>query len=369
MATVQRNRQIPKSLGYDSPSVAKTLLLQKIYYGNTAGARRGPKALHAQAKRQGHKEVTLADCKAYLRTQLPYTRYRPARRRYARNPIVSYFCGEVVQIDIMDMQWCREENDGYLYSLLSYDTYSKYLTSYPMKSRSTESIINGLRHLVDNLPFSIVRLYSDQEASLLAKRTKAWLKGQDILLYTTTSQVKAPNVERVIRTIRTALARFFESTGTLRWIDHLPNFVSSYNNRDHSTTKHRPLDLVNDPMLLVTSKHLITKDVKLPPIGSYVRLNKSRGIFEKESKGGWTTEVFRVIGHKQTTPIPMITLEDLLGETIAGSFYPEEYQEVEWDGKKEVDQVFRIRNQRGVKEGYVSYADWPNKFNEWIPIE
>ena len=343
----------------------KAVLLEKIYYGDSIGARRGPAALHAQARKQGHKGITLKDCKTYLSSQLVYTRYRPARRRYPRNSIIALFCGEVVQIDIMDMQWCRGENDGYLYSLLSYDTYSKYLTSFPMKNRSIASVIEGLEDLVSNLPFSIARIYWDKESSFMSGKVKDWLRVNDILSYTTTSQVKAPSVERVIRTIRTALSRFFESTGTLRWIDYLPQFVSTYNNRKHTVTKVKPLDLANDPMMIVSDKRRKKMEVKLPAVGSYVRLNKSRGTFDKESKGTWTTEVFRVVSRKRSQAIPLIYLEDLLGEKIAGGFYPEEYQVVDWDGTKEVGEVVKTRTRRGVTEYLVSYDGWPHKFNEW----
>jgi hypothetical protein len=270
----------------------------------------------------------------------------------------------------MDMQKHRAENDGYLYAILSYDTYSKYLTSYALKNRSKEAILKALEDLIGTLPYSISTIYWDKEGGWMSKQVQAWLKHNDIFTYTTTSKVKAPAVERVIRTIRTILSRFFESTGTQRWIDYLPIFVSTYNNRNHSTTKLKPLDVVNDPILIMTGEPSQKREVNLPPIGSFVRLNKERGVFDKEAKGTWTEEVFRVKSHRNLTSIPMIGLEDLSGEPIVGFFYPEEYQLIDFDNvTKETDRVFRFRVRKGVKENLVSYVGWPTNYAEWIVVD
>ena len=273
-----------------------------------------------------------------------------------------------MQIDIMDMQWVKDENDGYLYALVSYDTYSKYLSSFSIRNRKPESVIEGLDDLVQNLPFSILNIYWDKEGSFLSRRVQSWLRAHDISNYTTTSQVKAPSVERVIRTIRLACSRFFESSNTKRWIDFLPQFVDSYNDRVHSTTKRRPLDLANDPMLVAVNPSMKKKTAaaQLPPIGSLVRLNLHRGVFGKESRGTWSKEVFRVTQHRTTLPIPMIYIEDMMGEPISGGLYPQEYQSIEWDGQRKVSQVLKTRTRKGSKEYLVSYDGWPPKFNEWI---
>jgi hypothetical protein len=267
----------------------------------------------------------------------------------------------------MDMQRHREDNDGFLYALLSYDTYSKYLSSFPIKDRTPPSVLAGLQDLVSNLPFSIANIYWDKEGSFLSRKVQEWLKDNEIGNYTTTSQVKAPSVERVIRTLRTAMARYFKMTKTQRWVDYLPLFVSTYNNRDHRTTKHKPIDMANDPMLFVPVRKQVKRKgiARIPAIGSFVRLNKLRGVFEKESRGTWSEEVFRVVAHKLRQKLPMVSLEDLTGEAILGSFYLEEVQSVDWTIEKKVLHVFKTRTRAGVKEYLVSYVGWPSKYVEW----
>ena len=90
--------QIPKPSGETNTSVGKEVLLERIYYGNSAGARRGPKALYAQAREEGHTQITRKDCEEYLATQNTYTLYKPARRNYPRNAIIANSPGEIYQV-------------------------------------------------------------------------------------------------------------------------------------------------------------------------------------------------------------------------------------------------------------------------------
>ena len=310
----------------------KSILLERIYHGRSEGALRGPTALFKEAQKLGHAHISL---KTVRISQDPGDVWTlPPRSKKVQ---------EESNSDLLSWRNCSgrhyghasssNDNDGYHYAFLSYDTYSKYLSYYPMKDRQPPSVIDGLEDLVSNLPFSIANIYWDREGSFLSRIVQDWLKKNDIRNYTTTSEVKAPSVERVIRTIRTAIARYFKMTGTQRWIDFLPQFVSNYNNRDHSTTKHKPIDMANDPMLLVPLKKQMKRKgiARIPPIGSFVRLNKLRGIFEKESRGTWSQEIFRVVAHKMRQSLPMVVLEDMTGEPILGSFYLEEVQGVEWE--------------------------------------
>ena len=153
--------------------------------------------------------------------------------------------------------------------------------------------------------------------------------------------MKAPGVERAIRTLRTAIQRYFERSGSQHWEGFLPQFIHAYNHRRHSTTKQRPIDVLFDPTLVDTSSITLNGDgssrpallskkskLNLPPIGSLVRLNRLRSIFDKEASGTFTHELFRVTGHKLSGPIPMIRVEDMRGHPILGALYPQEYQHV-----------------------------------------
>ena len=305
--------------------MGKSVRLSRLYYkAGDPGAFRGPQALLESAHRHGYKDITLQDCKDFLATQPTYTLYRPNRKSFPRNKIRATYAGEVVQIDIMDMQKFKNK---YLYVLLAYDTYTKLLQGVPLKNRKPPGIIEGLKTFFAG-PITIWSIYWDKEGSFLSREVQRFLKQAGVNNYTTKSVVKAPGVERSIRTIRTAVQRYFEKNDTQKWVTFLPKFISAYNNRVHSTTKHTPMEMVNDPTIILDTKPQPRVKIKLPPIGSFVRLSRLRGLFEKEASGTWTKEIFRVVRHITTQPIPMIRVESLDGDPVLGSLYPQEYQSV-----------------------------------------
>ena len=344
--------------------------LKRIYYGDSVGSLRGVNALYKQAKDEGVEGVTIEGVKRWLSSQPVYTLYRPARKNYRRRQIESFFPGDVVQIDIMVMDRFITWNT-HKYVLLAYDTYSKYLMAVPIHDRKPATVQAAIELMFRESPFTWASIFWDKEGAFISRHVQAFLKSEGIHNYTTTAKVKAPGVEGMIRTIRTAVQRHFESTKSQHWEDYLPIFVRNYNNRVHSVTKLKPVELSVNPMLIPqkakprgrTSK----KEATNPPIGTYVRLNRLRPLFDKEATGSYTVEVFRVRGHKKSRGIPMIFVEDLQGEPIRGALYPQEYQVIDWDGEKEIDQVIKTRKRRGhPKESFVSYRGYPKKFNAWI---
>ena len=142
--------------------MGETVLLEKIYRGTATGSIGGPKDLCEKAKSLGYKNISLSECKSFLESYPAYTLNKPARKRYPHNKIIATFCGDTLQIDIMDMQWTKSHNDGYLYVLVSYDTYSKFLSTVSMKNRSAPTVLAALKQIIDEQPFKVTHIYWDK---------------------------------------------------------------------------------------------------------------------------------------------------------------------------------------------------------------
>lgn len=360
--------------------------LKAIYYGNSVGALRGPTALFEQAKRMRVKGVTLKKVQDWLAGQPEYSLYRPARRRYRRNPVEANSPGECVQVDIMDLQLLGAVNEN-LYVLLAYDTFSKFLSMVKLRNREAGTVCAALEELIDSSPFPWLSIYWDKEGAFLSRQVQTMLTRRGIHNYTTKALVKAPGVERSIRTLRQLLQRRLDASGSLRWERELPKIVNGYNRRRHSTTRLTPLTLVEAPWRIVDTydakrleqpgkeaadRRLHRRLVAaLPAIGSLVRLNRLRGAFGKEASGTWTEELFRVIRHNTTRTIPLVYVEDLRGQEIFGGLYPEEIQPVKWSGKRRPLKIVRERTvpvggRRRVKEYLIRWRGWPPAFDEWV---
>ena len=164
------------------------------------------------------------------------------------------------------------------------------------------------------------------------------------------------------------MQRHFELSSSFAWVGFLRKFLHGFNRRVHSGTKHTPLEMLENPMIILPPpKPLKSKPRKLPPIGSYVRLNRLKGVFDKEITGSWSREVFRVTRHKLLQAIPMLQVEDLNGEQIRGSLYPQEVQLVHFDPTiKTVDEILKTRTRQGKKQYFVSFVGYPPNHKAWV---
>ena len=164
------------------------------------------------------------------------------------------------------------------------------------------------------------------------------------------------------------MQRHFELSTSFAWVRFLRKFLHGFNRRVHSTTKHTPLEMLENPMIILPPpKPLKSKPRPLPPVGAYVRLNRLKGVFDKEITGSWSREVFVVAKHCVTQPIPMLQVDDLNGQRIRGSLYRQEVQTVHFDPTlKVVDEILKTRTKKGRKEYYASFVGFPPNHNDWV---
>ena len=69
---------------------------------------------------------------------------------------------------------------------------------------------------------------------------KKWFDHKNILHSVTHNEKKANYVERLIRRIKKRIVKFFQHQNSLRYVDNLQQFVTSYNDTYHSSIKMRP---------------------------------------------------------------------------------------------------------------------------------
>ena len=87
----------------------------------------------------------------------------------------------------------------------------------------------------------------------------------------------------------------------------------------------------------VTEKHYVRIRLRLYPgtktkpakfrVGQKVRITSYKKTFSKEYEGRWTSEIFYIKAVQDTKPLTYL-LEDRNKETVVGSFYSEELQNV-----------------------------------------
>ena len=98
-------------------------------------------------------------------------------------------------------------------------------------------------------------------------------------------------VDRVMRTIRGLLNRFFVSRNSFNWVDHLEDIEKNYNGTYHSTIRQIPDDVFYDR---VKPFFEVYKPVERLPIGCSVRIKTSlkKNIFDRKYLNKWSDEIY-----------------------------------------------------------------------------
>ena len=114
----------------------------------------------------------------------------------------------------------------------------------------------------------------------------------------------------------------------------------------------------------VSSVHWNNKgDSQCGPNKSTVYCNGKK-TFEKRFTPDQTEELFTIKAVKDTKP-PTYTIQDLLGESLVGSFYEKELQRANQQTYR-IERVVKKRMRNGESESFVKWSGYPNKFNTWM---
>ena len=84
------------------------------------------------------------------------------------------------------------------------------------------------------------KLRTDKGTEFVNESLQQYLKKKDIQFYTANNEPKASVVERVNRTLKSKLYRYFTAVNSLSYIDVLQDLVDSYNNTYHRSIGRAP---------------------------------------------------------------------------------------------------------------------------------
>ena len=275
------------------------------------------------------------------------------------------------QMDLADMQSLKQYNDGYRYLLVCIDVFSKYAWIVPIKSKTGPALVEAFNVILSSgrKPHKIM---TDQGTEFFNKPFQTLLKNEDIQLFNTFNETKASIVERVIRTFKTKMWRYFTAKKTMRYLNMLPDLVYSYNHSEHRSIG-RPPALVNseneDEVFRTLYRDVLdnVQPVKNKfKIGDQVRISKIKRKFEKGYLPNYSKEIFTVSKKVPRNP-PVYKLKDYDGEELKGTFYDKELQKViKHDDMYEVERILKKRGKGKNVQYLVKWSGYPDKFNSWV---
>ena len=264
---------------------------------------------------------------------MAYERFERTKRiikKFPRQKIIVYGIDDLWSIDLADFS---KNNYDFKYVLFVIDAWSKYLWISFLKSKTSHSIITGLKYIFKSAERKPEKIMSDMESGLFSKETQNFLKENNIFLYHTNTGSDEqyashnPLAERVIRTIKLRVSRYFSH---LDMKEAIISAVNLYNVTKHSTIKMSPTMASKEESQKILAETYIKYYEKYNPPdydffkkGDRVRIYEYKKKFSKSFEPNWTEEIF-VINHVFPTKPLTFSLVDQNNEKIEGRFYAQQ---------------------------------------------
>jgi transposase InsO family protein len=211
----------------------KEKFLEDYYYNmSNPAAYTTPAKLYDALKSNKEFKFSKQFIRKWLQKQDPYTLQRQVRRPTKIPNIRVSGLNTQWSMDLMDMQNLSKENDGIKYLLILIDTLSKYLRVVMLRQKSAKDILNAMK-LIFKSGIKSSSIRSDRGGEFKNRLLQKFLKENGVRLFFANQSSKASIAERVIRTIRGRLYRYFQKNRTQRYIDILPDIVANYNSTSH----------------------------------------------------------------------------------------------------------------------------------------
>ena len=346
-------------------------MLRSLYYSLDSSSAFGGKANVYKNAKNGIPTITKRDVDEWFAKELGYTLHKPVRYKFPRKKTIVVSIDDQWQADLCDMSAIKKENDDNTFILTVIDCFSKYAWAETVQDKSGQTIVDAIKRIFKRSGSRRPkRFQTDKGKEFLNVKVQAFLRENNIAFFTTHTEQKASIVERLNRTLKTRMYRYFTAQNTLRYVDVLQKLLNGYNNSYHRSIKMSPADVRESDQLairqhLYAGKNTTSKNYKYS-IGDLVRISKARRTFKKGYLPGWTEQTYIIYNRKQFTQ-PVYYLRTYNGENLTGAFYEAELQKVEESGEHRIEKVLQTKKHKDVTTLYlVKWKGWGDEYNSWV---
>lgn len=321
-----------------------------------------------------NKSIPKFTIKKWLQSQDAYTLHAPLRKRFKRNHFSVTNIDDLWQADLNDLKSLSKDNDGYIYILTVIDVFSKFAWAVPLFRKTGIEISQAFKKIFESSGRKPLHLQTDKGKEFINSTFQSFLKNNNVgYYYTNNPDIKACIVERLNRTLKTRMWKYFTQQNTHRYVEVLSKLVKAYNNTKHTTIRMAPSAVNESNIRLVWHNtndkfRTLFKQKKPLMVGDHVRISNEKINFEKGYEQNWSTEVFIITSVLKRTP-RVYRIKDLLGEAIEGTFYDKEVQKVVYKPKAsfKIDKIIDTKGRGVRRKVLVKWVGYPAKFNSWIP--
>ena len=263
----------------------------------------------------------------FLRNNDVHSKHRRiVKKNFPRRKVISRFPFDLFMADLIEYPQLRYQNSNYRFILIVIDCFTRKVWAVPMKKKSaqwTADAFESIFKTFDKLP---VHMVTDRGLEFYNSQVHKVFLNYGINHYSikTKSKWKASMVERVIRTLKTRLQRYFTKNKTKKWIDVIDQFVSNYNATPHSAHGLPPQDVTHENQENVYKRLYPDQSLKTDcrlKIGDKVRKIIDKSLFEKGYTTNWSEEIYKIKEIRQSHGVCWYYLVSLDNKPVDGIWY------------------------------------------------
>jgi hypothetical protein len=319
-------------------------------------------------------DISYKQVREWLEKQEPYARHIRVRERFPRQKIIMHKMDQQWDADLMNMSKFYYKNKRYKYLAIFIDIFSRYLWVEPMKTKTPQEMVLVLKRV-----FAQGRkpefMRTDKGGEYMGLAVQQYLDMKGVHHFPAYNVNHANYAERVIRTLKGKIYRYFMKNQTEVYINHLDDFVDSYLATVHRGIGMRPIDITKEnqqsvyenlylPQVLAEEKEALQFKFK---VGDKVHVASTRTKFTKGYVPTFKKEIFK-IKYKTSTIPARYKLVDLKGRLVAGTVYEPEITHVSYkEGVYRIEKIIRRAVRDREKQVLVKWQGYTTQFNSWIP--
>ena len=268
-----------------------------------------------------------AKIEAYLRSNAVHSKHRRIiKKKFPRRKVISRFPYDLFMADLIEYPQLKFHNSNYRFILVVIDCFTRRIWAVPMKFKTGQWTADAFESIFKTFDKFPVHIVTDRGLEFYNSQVEKVFLNYGINHYSisTKSKWKASMVERVIRTLKTRLQRYFIKNNTKKWKDVLEQFVSNYNATPHSAHGLPPQDVSHENQKDVYKRlypnQTLRTDCRLK-IGDKVRKIIDKDLFEKGYTANWSDEIYIIKEIRQSNGVCWYYLVSLDEKPVDGIWY------------------------------------------------
>ena len=134
--------------------------------------------------------------------QLADELHKPIIKKFKKRKVYSAFKDNIWAVDLADTQLLSRYNKGIRFLLCVIDIFSKYAWVVPLKDKKGISIVKAFQSILKQSNRKPNKIWGDKGSEFYNAYFKKWLRGNDIVMYSTHNEGTSAVAERFIRTLK-----------------------------------------------------------------------------------------------------------------------------------------------------------------------